>query len=428
MRTTLYALAAFALVLLVSGCSLVNPPPPTEPPVPTKFARSVDATPGAQASPTIKRNTTMPPPAVSSQTPSPIPPPAAKGLKMTSPEQGAQVFMWWRPETADRDVGMAKEAGFTWVKQIFAWRDIEGAGKGKFDWEHADLAVNVANQKGIDLLARLDNAPEWAAPGCFNTQTKTMGPARNTQDWVDFLTAFVKRYQGRIRAYEIWNEPNLAREWCSKPPNPAEYVALLQVSYRTIKAIDPKAMIVSAGLTPTNVFGVQAMPDVTFVERMYDAMKNKSDGYFDVLGVHAAGYKAPPEMSPDDVAKNPTYNHNEGANGRIYAFRHAEDVRKVMVARGDAAKQIAVLEFGWTTDPIHDEYSWFRVDEQTQGKYIVNAFKYAKQNWSPWIGAMFVIYFANPDWTKDNEEYWWSITDPQGNPRAAWVQLKALRK
>lgn len=336
--------------------------------------------------------------------------------------------MWWRPETADRDVGMAKEAGFTWVKQIFAWRDIEGAAKGKFDWEHADLAVNVANQKRIDLLARLDNAPEWAAPGCFNAQTKTMGPAKNTQDWVDFLTAFVTRYKGRIRAYEIWNEPNLAREWCGKPPNPAEYVALLQASYRTIKAIDPQAMIVSAGLTPTNVSGVQAMPDVTFVERMYDAMKNKSDGYFDVLGVHAAGYKAPPEMSPDDVAKNATYNHKEGAAGRIYCFRHAEDVRQVMVKRGDSAKQIAILEFGWTTDPIHDAYSWFRVDEQTQGKYIVNAFKYAKQNWSPWIGAMFVIYFANPDWTKDNEEYWWSITDPQGNPRAAWVQLKSLPK
>ena len=133
-------------------------------------------------------------------------------------------------------------------------------------------------------------------------------------------------------------------------------------------------------------------------------------------------------MSPDDVAKNREYNNNDGPAGRIYSFRHAEDIRKIMVARGDSAKQIAILEFGWTMDNIHPAYSWFSVDEQTHGKYIVNAFTYAKKNWAPWIGAMFVIYLANPDWTKDNEEYWWSINEPDGTPRAAYVRLKALPK
>ena len=325
-------------------------------------------------------------------------------------------------------MGLAQEAGLTWVKQQFAWRDIEGAAKGKFDWSHADQAVYAANAKGVDILARVDNAPEWAAPGCYNAEKKTMGPAKNTQDWVAFLTAFVTRYKGRIRAYEIWNEPNLAREWCNQPPNPTAYIALLKISYQTIKAIDPNAMIISAGLTPTTRNDSQAMPDSQYVEKMYAAMNNKSDGYFDVLGIHAAGFKAPPEMSPDDVAKNREYNNNDGPAGRIYSFRHAEDIRKIMVARGDSAKQIAILEFGWTMDNIHPAYSWFSVDEQTHGKYVVNAFTYAKKNWAPWIGAMFVIYLANPDWTKDSEEYWWSINEPDGTPRAAYVRLKALPK
>jgi hypothetical protein len=347
---------------------------------------------------------------------------------MSSPEYGAQAFLWWRPETADRDLGLAKDAGLTWVKQTFSWRDIEGAAKGAFDWSHADNAVYLANAKGIDLLARLDNAPDWAAPGCYNSANKTMGPAKNMQDWLDFLTAFVTRYKGRIRAYEIWNEPNLSREWCNQPPNPAAYVAFLKASYQKIKAIDPNAMIVSAGLTPTTQSNAQAMPDAQFVEQMYAAMGNRSDGYFDVLGIHAPGYKAPPEMSPDDVAKNPTYNHGEGAVGRIYAFRHAEDIRKIMVTRGDSAKQIAILEFGWTSDTLHPAYSWFRVDEQTKGKYLVDAFKYAKKNWAPWIGVMFLIYLANPDWDKNYEEYWWAITEPDGTPRAAYVQLKSMPK
>ncbi len=353
--------------------------------------------------------------------------PKSKGLKMSSPEYGVQAFLWWHPETADRDVGLARDAGFTWVKQQFAWRDIEGAAKGKYDWSHPDLAVNTANSKGVDILARIDNAPDWAAPGCYSAANKTMGPAKNKQDWVDFLTTFVKRYKGRIRAYEIWNEPNLSREWCNQPPNPAEYVALLKISYQTIKAFDPNAMIISAGLTPTSQNDSRAMPDATFVEKMYVAMNNKSDGYFDVLGVHAPGFKAPPEMSPDDVAKNPAYNNND-PNGRIYCFRHVEDIRKVMVAHNDSAKQIAILEFGWTMDNIHPAYSWFAVSESTQGNNIINAYKYAKKNWSPWIGAMFVIYLANPDWTKDNEEYWWSIDEPDGTPRGAYVGFKAMPK
>jgi len=377
---------------------------------------------------TPKPTKKVPPTETPLPTPTQVPVRASKPLKMNSPEYGAQAFLWWRPETADRDLGLMKDAGLTWVKQQFAWRDIEGAGKGKFVWNNADQAVNLSNAKKIDILARVDNAPDWAAPGCFSAAKKTMGPAKNMQDWLDFLTAFVTRYKGRIRAYEIWNEPNLAREWCSQPPNPAAYAALLKASYAKIKSIDPNAMIVSAGLTPTTQNDSVAMPDAVFVEQMYAAMKDNSAGYFDVLGVHAPGFKAPPETSPDDVAKNPAFNNGEGAKGRIYAFRHAEDIRKIMVAHGDSAKQIAILEFGWTLDPIHPAYSWFRVDEQTQAKYVVGAFQYAKQNWSPWIGAMFVIYMANPDWTKDNEEYWWSINEPDGTPRGAYVRLKALPK
>ncbi|MDE3091994.1 MAG: hypothetical protein KGJ80_21690, partial [Chloroflexota bacterium] len=370
MRNISIALSVCWFPIAAVGCSLLSSTSPSAPtPFPTKVAVSVNpsGTPSNKGLPTET--------AVAS--PTPVPTPKPKALKMNSPEYSIQAFLWWRPEVAARDLNLVQYGGLTWVKQIFAWRDIEGAGKGKFDWSHPDDIVYLANAKGIDLLARLDNAPDWAAPGCFDTAKKTMGPAKNTQDWLDFLTAFVTRYRGRIRAYEVWNEPNLSREWCKQPPNPAAYVALLKASYAKIKSIDPTAMIISAGLTPTTQSNQDAMPDTQFVDQMYVAMNNNSNGYFDVLGVHAAGFKAPPEMSPDDVAKNPTYNHGEGAAGRIYCFRHAEDVRKIMVAHGDSAKQIAILEFGWTSDPIHPAYSWFSVDEQTKGTYIVGAYQYA---------------------------------------------------
>ncbi len=424
MRHVFVLLCGMLLALVVMGCGATPTLTlPTAPPPPTKVAVAVDEpTAPPNSNPAVTPAKKTPP------TETPIPAPPVKSLKMNSPEYGAQAFLWWRPETADRDLGLMKDAGLTWVKQQFAWRDIEGAGKGKFIWDNADRAVQLANSKGIDILARMDNAPDWAAPGCFSADKKQMGPAKNTQDWLDFLSAFVTRYKGRIRAYEIWNEPNLAREWCGKSPSPTEYAALLKMSYEKIKSIDPNAIIVSAGLTPTSASNTTAMPDVTFVEALYTAMKNNSNGYFDALGVHAPGYKAPPEMSPDDVIKDPALSNKEPVTGRVYAFRHVEDVRKIMVARGDTNKQVVITEFGWTRDTVHPAYSWFAVDEQTQAKYIVGAYAYAKANWAPWIGTMFVIYMANPDWTKDNEEYWWSITQPDGTPFGAYVRLKAMKK
>ena len=45
---------------------------------------------------------------------------------MESPDFGTQAFLWWRPEVAERDLNLLREGGFHWVKQTFAWENIEG--------------------------------------------------------------------------------------------------------------------------------------------------------------------------------------------------------------------------------------------------------------------------------------------------------------
>lgn len=352
----------------------------------------------------------------------PLPPlPPQKPMHMNSPEYGMQAFLWWRPEVASRDMGMIKEAGFGWVKQNIGWRDVEGAAKGVFDWSRVDWIVYECNKLGLDLLVRIDHQPQWAG-GNYPTN----GPPNNYADLGDFLYAMASRYKGRIRAYEIWNEPNLAREWGGRSPNAAQYVRLLREAYRRIKQADPNAMVISAGLTPTGTYSPEATPDDVYLEQMYQAMGGNSDGYFDVLGVHAAGYKAPPELNPDEAAQNPYY-----GGQRFFCFRRVEDLRRIMEKYGDADKQVAVLEFGWTSDPIHPDYSWHAVDEETKADYFVRAYKWAKENWSPWIGLMSLIYIADPDWTEDYEQYWWAISEPnypEFRPRPAYLKLKAMPK
>jgi hypothetical protein len=353
------------------------------------------------------------------------PPPPVKPLRMESPEYGIQAFLWWRPELAERDLLLVKDMGFGWVKQTFAWRDIEGLGKGQFDWSHTDHIVYTTNKYGgLDLLIRVDHAPEWAAPGCSNPGAGIIqGPPRDLQDFADFLRALVTRYKGRIRAYEVWNEPNLAREWCGRPPSPAEYAQMLKVAYGTIKSVDPNAIVISAGLTPTGTGLPQALPDDEYLRQLYQAMGGSGEGYFDALGAHAAGYKAPPETSPAEADSSSEY-----GGERFFTFRRVEDLRDIMEQFGDTDKQMVITEFGWTSDEIHESYSWHRVTEEQKAEYLVRAYQWAEDNWSPWIGLMSAIYIADPDWTPQDEQYWWAITNPDGTPRPAYEALKRMPK
>jgi len=344
------------------------------------------------------------------------------GLPSTDP--AVHVFLWGNPDTTARDLGLAHDGGFHWVKQRFEWRNIEGKAKGSFEWNEPDRIVDAISASGLKVVARVDNQPQWAAS---TVQWPGTGPPDNPKDWTDFLSALTQRYRGRIQAYEIWNEPNLDREWGDRPPDPAAYTAMLEGSYQAIKAADPDALVVSAGMSPTTNSSAQAMPDMDFIRAMYAAGARDS---FDVLGVHAAGFKAEPCADPGQVALSPELTNNDPSPveaRRIYAFRHVEDVRALMVQQGDADKQMAVLEMGWTTDQRPGSpYAWFAVDRDTQAKHLVGAFECARQYWQPWMSVMTVIYIPEPTWTQREEQYWWSITNPDGSARPAYTALKTF--
>ena len=156
---------------------------------------------------------------------------------MNSPDFGAQAFLWWRSEIADRDLQMMQEAGFNWVKQAFAWEDIEAPVKGQYDWSIADRVVQQVAQRDLKLLARISSDPE-------KTEFWAGHPPGNGADFADFVFNLASRYNctpeaiGCIHAYQIWNEPNLGREWGDNRPNPAEYVAFLGQAYAALEGRD----------------------------------------------------------------------------------------------------------------------------------------------------------------------------------------------
>ena len=365
-------LAAGITLVMLSGCQSMQP----------------SLTPLPTLSPTTSAEVGFAPDAVEPLVPSPAP--------------ALHTSQWWEITVQQRDLDLVRDSGFRWVKQIFPWREIE-VEDDVFDWTQADQFVENALDRKLFIVARLDREPAWALTSPANASVENTPPSDYAQ-FEAFCYEIAYRYRNKIRAYQVWNEPNLAREWGGQPPNPDDYVRLLAHCYNGIKRGDPAAIVISAGLAPTGTGLPEALPDEEFLRRMYAAGAAR---YFDMLGVNAPGYKAAPWLSPEEAAAAPDLGGQRWA-----AFRHVEDVRRIMVEAGDATKQIAILEMGWTLDPVHPEYAWFAVSEQQQAEYLSAAYHWAHDHWQPWIGIMTTIYIPDQHWTEDDEQYWWSVVVP----------------
>ncbi len=356
-----------------------------------------------------------PTPLSSTAAPQPTPTARPRPYTFDSPEYGVNLHVWWDPWASQRDWRLVMEAGFGWAKQSLPWRDVRPDPELPYDWTHSDRIVEEAEAWELQLLFRLGHPPGWATAdeaGNVPIDLKAFGA---------FCSDVASRYRGRVRGYQVWNEPNLAREWAGREPDPAGYVELLRTCYVALKEADPEALVISAGLAPTGSGPPVALPDADFLRGMYEA---GAAPYFDLLGLHAPGYAAPPEVSPQEAAATPEY-----GGQRFFCFRHAEEMRAIMEAQGDGEKQVAILEFGWTTDNVHPDYAWFAVTPEEQGDYLVRALAYAQEHWSPWIGPLFVWNIPDAFWTPEQEEFWWGIVDPfhwqGGAHRPAYGALKA---
>ena len=325
---------------------------------------------------------------------------------------GIQAFLWWDNGDSGKHLDWVRLLSFSHVKQTFAWRDLEPK-PGLWDFTQSDRILREVERRGLSVIARLGQTPGWAREA--SQRDAGDAPAQDIARWAIYCEKVAERYQGQVAGYQIWNEPNLSREWGDKPPDPAGYVEALAACSAAIRSADPAAVLISAGLAPTGNNDDGATPDDIYLDHMY---RNGFQQHIDVVGVHAPGYSAP-EISPD----------SEQALHRWFTFRRVEDLRKIMLHHDDAARQMAIMEFGYTTEQINPDYKWFSVTEAQQAEMLERAYEYAIANWRPWVGLMVLIYQPDPSWRQANEEFWWSIVAPDtGIPRDAFITVANMRK
>jgi hypothetical protein len=323
------------------------------------------------------------------------------------------------PQKVERALQMIADAGFHWVRQEFPWEDIEIHGRGDFEdrrndpprsaWDKYDRIVDLAGKYGLQLIVRLDHPPAWTrvdgnARGAF-------APPDNLQDYANFVSAVVSRYRGRVRYYQIWNEPNIYPEWGEQAVDPEGYVRLLRAAYQAAKAADPDCVVLAAGLAQTLESGGRNMNDLVYLQRMYDAGVR---GCFDIMGVMAYGLWTGPQDRRTSADRT--------------NFSRPQLVRDIMVRNGDADKPIWATEVGWNSVPADFAGAaiYGRVTEEKQAQYAVEAYRRAQVEW-PWMGVLNYWFFKRATDTETGQVfYYFRMVEPDFSPLPVYGAMSAL--
>lgn len=124
------------------------------------------------------------------------------------------------------------------------WADIAPA-KGVFNWEVLDDHVSRARANGADVIMNLGRTPAWASARPAEPSAYGPGQAAEPaldQYWQGWVRAVATRYQGKIRYWEVWNEPNDAAFFSGSAE---KMVDLARQAYFILKTTDPDNQVLS---------------------------------------------------------------------------------------------------------------------------------------------------------------------------------------
>ncbi len=316
----------------------------------------------------------------------------------------------------------AQELGVTWVKQQIDWALYEPS-EGAINWAPIDEMVDAMEAAGMNILLTVTSAPSWA-----RDSDQEKGPPVDYRTYANFVGQMAERYAGRVDAYEIWNEPNLRREWNTpRGISAASYVEMLRLAYVAIKTADPQAIVVTGGLAPTGFNdGVNAIDDRVYLRQMYAA--GVAD-WSDAIGAHPNGWANPPDST---CCRNNRPSVPAWDDHPSFFFKETlNDYREIMVANGDSGTYIWATKFGWGSNdglnveppPEYAFVTYTTLDEQSS--YILRGFQLGRE--LGYVGPMFLwnLNFCMVV-GQTGEQCLWSLLDPAGNPRPAYLALRDL--
>lgn len=299
--------------------------------------------------------------------------------------------------------------GVGWIRIDFDWSGIQSKNSSSFSWNTYDAVVSDLIAHNFNILGIIGYTPQWARP---DTCTRSVRCApQDPEDFAVFAAKVVSRYHNLgLRSWEIWNEPNSAGFW-QPSANAGDYAALLKAAYTAIKAVDPDAVVITGGLSPSATTETNIAP-VTFLSRLYD---NGAGDSFDAVGFHPYSYPAMPSLY-------------ESWNAWSQMSQTPTSLRSVMTAHGDGGKRIWMTEYGAPTggpglieDDIHDTVfagGPEKVTEDVQAAMIAKAV--SLRNSYSWAGPLFIYSYKDLGTSQTTWENFFGMVRYDGSHKPAY--------
>ncbi|MRR54300.1 MAG: hypothetical protein EG822_07295 [Deltaproteobacteria bacterium] len=247
-----------------------------------------------------------------------------------------------------------------------AWPWLEPK-KGAWKFQNLDRLVALAEKNGVEVLIPLGLSPKWASARPDEKSSYSPGFAaepENLDDWRNYVRKVGSRYKGRVRYYEIWNEPNLPGFYSGTVE---QMIILTKEASRILKDIDSTIILVSPSAT-----------DVNNGTGWLDKFLAKGGGkYVDVIGYHFYVSPAPPEEMIPLINK----------------------VKHIMTKHGLSEKPLWNTEVGWFIEnrltEVKSEGSGFRgkvLTEDEASAYIARTFLL---NWASGVERVYWYAWDN---------------------------------
>ncbi len=254
----------------------------------------------------------------------------------------------------NRDVAGMRRGGVGTARLAFDWREFQTGVGFPYDWRWADGQMKSLARHHVRALPVFYATPGWLAADPY-------APAFDNPDWwkgwTSFLSAAASRYGPHgtfwkrypqipyypILAWQIWNEPN---HYFGAKPSPKAYAHVLQVSAKAIRAAQPKAKIVLAGLGPGLGLPTQ-MPYYKFLRALY---RIGAQRWFDVVADHP--------YAPDVRD----------------AMREVRTVAKIMRRNHDRKTPLWITELGWGSIKVRDKP--LTVGPKRQARFLRRSFRF----------------------------------------------------
>lgn len=321
------------------------------------------------------------------------------------------------------------QLGVSWVKMRVDWREIQPDANTPPDLEVLDAAINAFNDAGFNLLLTVTSAPNWSRPSATSQAILEDGPPDDFANYATFIGTLASRYSGIVDAYEIWDEPNLRREWNSSvhPIGVRSYIELLRAAHSAIKNADPEAKVITAGLAPTGFNdGLNAVDDRVFLQ---DLFSNQVGEVADAIGAHPNGWANPPDAV---CCAQPAGVDTHYDNPRFYFRNTLEDYRAIIRRNNASDMPIWVTRFGWGSSegnvlaqPSTNNVFFTYTSQSEQALYIPRAFEFGRA--SGYVGPMF-LNNLNACSVNDTEGCFYSLIDASGSARPAFNAFISIEK